>query len=253
MSIDGSVAPTPWLYDGPWIVVGVAAAVVPVLGLLGLWTGTLAKGGVGWHMPLVLAQLAGLLVLIGVVAGVATVIEDLDLAGTTWMTAQTLLVLTGAVVAGLAGLAFWAPKLYGKLVPDGLTRLGGTLVFLGALVAAVSQAVAGLAFDQGRAVAGGVGTVDPGDLDGRGPSTSSRASAWPWWPSACWSRASPWRPGDARARAPATTRGTGTRSSGPPRRHRPSATPRPRSPPRRRYDARHAAAAAATDSTEASS
>ena len=163
-SIDGSVAPTPWLYDGPWIVVGVVA-VVPVLGLLGLWTGTLAKGRAWLGTPLILAQLAGLLVLLGVVAGVATVIEDLELAGTTWMTAQTFLVLTGAVVAGLAGVAFWAPKLYGKLVPDGLTRLGGTLVFLGALVAAVPQAVAGLAFDQGRVVAGGVGTVDPGDLD----------------------------------------------------------------------------------------
>ena len=164
VSIDGSIAPTPWLYDGPWIVVGVAA-VVPVLGLLGLWTRTLAKGKVRLGTPLILAQFAGLLVLVGVAAGVATVIEDLELVGTTWMTAQTLLVLTGAVVAGLAGVAFWAPKLYGKLVPDGFTRLGGTLVFLGALVAAVPQAVAGLAFDQARFFAGGVGTVDAGDLD----------------------------------------------------------------------------------------
>jgi len=73
-------------------------------------------------------------------------------------------VLLGAVVAGLAGVVFWAPKLYGKLLPTGLTRLGGTLVFLGALWAAVPQAVAG-SLSQARFVAGGITTVDPGDLD----------------------------------------------------------------------------------------
>jgi heme/copper-type cytochrome/quinol oxidase subunit 1 len=161
---DGSATPAPWLYDGPWVVVGVLA-VLPVLGLLGLWTGTLAKGRVKLSTPLVLAQFGGLLILLGVAAGVATVIEDLELAPTTWATAQTVLVLAGTILAGLAGVSFWAPKLYGKLVPDGLTRLGGTLVFLGALVAAVPQAVAGLAFDQSRLVADGLATVDPGDVD----------------------------------------------------------------------------------------
>jgi heme/copper-type cytochrome/quinol oxidase subunit 1 len=163
-TVDGSATPAPWLYDGPWIVVGVLA-VLPVLGLLGLWTGTLAKGKVKLSTPLVLAQFAGLLVLLGVAAGVATVVEDLELVTTTWATAQTLLVLTGSVVAGLAGVSFWAPKLYGKLVPDGLTRLGATLVFLGALVAAVPQAIAGLAFDQSRLVADGMATVAAGDVD----------------------------------------------------------------------------------------
>ncbi len=162
-TVDGSASPAPWLYDGPWTVVGVLA-VVPVLGLLGLWTGTLAKGKVKLATPLILALFAGLLVLLGVAAGVATVIEDLELATTTWTTGQTILVLAGAVLAGLAGVAFWAPKLYGKMVPDGATRLGATLVFLGALVAAVPLAVAGMAFDQSRLVAAGITTVDPGDL-----------------------------------------------------------------------------------------
>jgi heme/copper-type cytochrome/quinol oxidase subunit 1 len=96
---------------------------------------------------------------------VLTPIGDLDLVGTTWMTAQADLVLLGAALAGLAGVAFWAPKIYGKLLPDGLVRLGATLVALGALVAAVPQAVAGLVYDQARFVAGGTATVDPGDLD----------------------------------------------------------------------------------------
>lgn len=160
---DGSGSPAPWLYEGPWIVVGFIA-IVPVLGLLGLWTGTLRAGKVKLGTPLVLAQLAGLLILLGVAAGGATVIEGLDLAGTTWMTAQTTLVLTGTVLAALGGVAFWAPKLYGKLLPDALTRLGGTLVFLGAVAAGVAQAIAG-ALDQSQLVGAGSETVSAGDLD----------------------------------------------------------------------------------------
>jgi heme/copper-type cytochrome/quinol oxidase subunit 1 len=163
VTIDGSGAPTPWLFEGPWIVVGFLA-IVPILGLLGLWTATLAAGKVRLGTPLVLALFAGLLLFLGVAAGGATVLEDLELSGSTWMTAQAILVLLGAVVAGLAGVAFWAPKLYGRLLPDGLTRLGGTLVFLGALVAAVPQAIAG-SLSQSRFVAGGMTTVSPGDVD----------------------------------------------------------------------------------------
>lgn len=162
-AIDGSGAPAPWVGEIPWIVVGFVA-IVPVLGLLGLWTATLVKGKVRLGTPLVLSLLAGLLVFLGVAAGGATVIDALDLDGTTWMTAQATLVILGSAVAGLAGVAFWAPKLYGKLLPDSLTRLGGTVVFLGALVAAIPQAVAG-AFSQSRLVAGGAGTVAEGDLE----------------------------------------------------------------------------------------
>jgi heme/copper-type cytochrome/quinol oxidase subunit 1 len=163
-TIDGSGSPAPWLSDGPWIAVGFLA-VVPVLGLLALWTGTLGLGRPKLGTPLVLAVPAGLLVLLGVAGGAATVVESADLDGTTWMTAQATLVLVGTLVAGLAGVAFWAPKLYGKLLPDGLTRLAGTLVFLGALVAAVPLAVAG-ALGQLRFAAGqGIGeAVASGDV-----------------------------------------------------------------------------------------
>jgi heme/copper-type cytochrome/quinol oxidase subunit 1 len=153
----------PWLGEGPWIVVGFLA-IVPVLGLLGLWTATLFAGKVRLGTPLVLSLFAGLLLFGGIAAGGATVVDALDLDGTTWMTGQATLVLLGSVLAGLAGVAFWAPKLYGKLLPDALTRLGGTIVFLGALVAAVPLAIAGT-LSQGRFVAGGIGAVDAGDVD----------------------------------------------------------------------------------------
>jgi heme/copper-type cytochrome/quinol oxidase subunit 1 len=163
LGVDLDGAPTaPWLHDGPWIVASFLA-IVPVLGLLLLWTGTLALGRVRLSTPLILAVFAGLLVFLGTAAGAATAIESADLDGTTWMTAQSLLVLLGATVAGLAGVAFWAPKLYGKLLPDAVVRLGATLLTLGALVAAVPLAVAGT-LGQSRFVAGGIAGVDPGDV-----------------------------------------------------------------------------------------
>ncbi|MDD9369528.1 MAG: cbb3-type cytochrome c oxidase subunit I [Acidimicrobiales bacterium] len=162
VTLDGG-GTAPWLGEGPWIVLGFLA-IVPVLGLLGLWTSTLFAGKVRLGTPLVLSLLAGLLLVGGFVAGGATVVDALDLDGTTWMTGQATLVLLGSVLAGLAGVAFWAPKLYGKLLPDALTRLGGTIVFLGALVAAVPLAIAGT-LSQGRLVAGGIGAVDAGDVD----------------------------------------------------------------------------------------
>jgi heme/copper-type cytochrome/quinol oxidase subunit 1 len=169
VTIDGGVT-APWLQDGPWNVVSFLA-IVPVLGLFGLWNLTLMKGKVKLGTPLILAQLGALAVLIGVVAGGATAIESLDLDGTTWMTAQAVLVLGGALLGGLAGAAFWAPKIYGRLLPDGATRLGATVVFVGAFVAAVPLAIAG-AFGQLRVAAGGFGAetgvipgVSSGDVD----------------------------------------------------------------------------------------
>jgi heme/copper-type cytochrome/quinol oxidase subunit 1 len=161
-SIDGSETPAPWLHGGPWQTVGVLA-VLPVLGLLGLWTATLFKGRIRLATPLILAVFAGGLVLLAIGAGIATVIGDLDLVGTTWMTAQTELVFLGTLLAALAGVTFWAPKLYGKLLSDGLVRLAGTLVFLGGLATAVSLGIAGL-LDQQRFVTGGITSVAEGDL-----------------------------------------------------------------------------------------
>jgi heme/copper-type cytochrome/quinol oxidase subunit 1 len=162
-SIDGSDSPAEWLYDGPWIAVGVLA-LLPIVGLLGLWAATLGRGTVRLGSPLILALFAGLVLAAGVAAGVVTVIEEADVATTTWMTGQSYLVLVGTLVAATAGLAFWAPKVYGKLLPDGLVRLGGTLLALGALVAGIGYGVAGL-YDQPRVVAAdgtvsGVSEVD---------------------------------------------------------------------------------------------
>jgi heme/copper-type cytochrome/quinol oxidase subunit 1 len=150
-SVDGQSDPTDWLYDGVWIAVGFLA-VVPVVGLLGLWAATLGRGQVRLGTPLILALFAGLLIGGGVAAGAVTVIEEADVITTTWASGQELLMVLGTLVAAAAGLAFWAPKIYGKLLPDGLVRLGATLLTLGAGVAAVTYGIAGL-YDQPRSIA----------------------------------------------------------------------------------------------------
>jgi heme/copper-type cytochrome/quinol oxidase subunit 1 len=119
---DSGSPPTPWLYDGVWVTVSFLA-LVPVLGLLGLWTATLGLGRPRLRGPLLLALPAGLLVLLGVAGGLGTSVEGLDVAGTTWMTGQANAVLIGTLLAAFAGLTFWAPKLYGKLVPEGAAGL----------------------------------------------------------------------------------------------------------------------------------
>jgi heme/copper-type cytochrome/quinol oxidase subunit 1 len=150
-SVDGQSDPTDWLYDGVWIAVGFLA-VVAVVGLLGLWAATLGRGQVRLGTPLILALFAGLLIGGGVAAGAVTVIEEANVLTTTWASGQEILMVLGTLVAAAAGLAFWAPKIYGKLLPDGLVRLGATLLTIGAGVAAVAYGIAGL-YDQPRSIA----------------------------------------------------------------------------------------------------
>ena len=167
LDVEGAASAT-FLFEGPWILVS-ALALVPLLGLFGLWALTLFLGRPRVASLPLLATSGVVLVGVGVAAGIGTVIEDLDLDGTTWVTAQANAVLIGTLVAGLAGVAFWAPKLFGKLLSEALTGLSALLLLGGTLVLAVPDAVSGL-LDQRRFVyrgvegAGGVAGVSPGDV-----------------------------------------------------------------------------------------
>jgi heme/copper-type cytochrome/quinol oxidase subunit 1 len=137
-------------------------AIVAVLGLFGLWANTLRLGAPRFGAPLVVGLSGALLILGGIAAGGATIIDAADLDGTTWMTAQANLVLIGTLTAAVAGLAYWAPKLYGKLLPEPLIGLGGLLLLLGTLVYAVPDLISGV-IGQVRLMAGGA--VPEADVD----------------------------------------------------------------------------------------
>jgi heme/copper-type cytochrome/quinol oxidase subunit 1 len=161
VTIDGSSATPPWLFDGPWMAVSIVA-IVAVLGLFGLWANTLRLGAPRFGAPLVVGLSGALLILGGIAAGGATIVDAADLDGTTWMTAQANLVLIGTLTAAVAGLAYWAPKLYGKLLPEPLIGLGGLLLLLGTLVYAVPDLISGV-IGQVRLMAGGA--VPEADVD----------------------------------------------------------------------------------------
>jgi heme/copper-type cytochrome/quinol oxidase subunit 1 len=148
--IDGSQT---WLYEWPWIVVSVAA-IVPLLGIAGLWAATARKGKVVLASPLLFGVVAFLLALLGVAAGAVQAIKPIKtladgdaqtrLWGTSWSTGVTALLLLAAITAAIGGVVYWAPKLLGRRVHEGGARLVALLILAGAGVGGVTTLLAGL-------------------------------------------------------------------------------------------------------------
>ena len=131
---------------------------LPVLGMLiTMALGALtAKGGLANSRPritaaFVLADLGALMVLLGLVANALLGIDDLELVGTVFEEGATLLVVYGAAMAVFGGVAFWAPKLWGRVLPEAqlfpvvLLALGGTaLAALPLIIAGFLDAPGGI-------------------------------------------------------------------------------------------------------------
>ena len=148
-SLDGNL---PWLYEAPWVVVSIAA-LVPVLGLVGLWSLTARQGRPVLKSPLLFAVVTVLLLLLGLAAGaiqalkpVKTIVDGTDttLFGTAWSTGVTALILLATVAALFGGAVYWAPKVVGSSFSEGGARLVALLVLAGAAVGGVAELAAGL-------------------------------------------------------------------------------------------------------------
>lgn len=142
----------PWRYEGPWIAVTIAA-LVPVLGLVGLWGLTLRRGKLAFGSPLLFGLVTVLLLLLGLAAGAVQSIEPIEtlvdgegvsLHGTAWSTGVTALVLLAAITALFGGVVYWAPKVLGAAFGEGGARLVALLVLLGAAVGGLAELAAGL-------------------------------------------------------------------------------------------------------------
>jgi heme/copper-type cytochrome/quinol oxidase subunit 1 len=164
-SLTGGV---PWLYDPPWMVVSIIA-VVPLLGLLGLWAATVRAGKVVFSSPLLFAVVALLLALLGVAAGAVQAIKPIEtlvdggsttLYGTSWSTGVTALLLLAGAAAALGGVVYWAPKILGARLHEGGARLVAVLVFLGAAVGGIATLAAGLLGEPGPATLGPTDNLD---------------------------------------------------------------------------------------------
>ena len=104
------------------------AAPLPVLAVLGAMAVTLRSGRPRLGAPLVYG--VGSILLLGgaTVMGALTFISRLHLEGTVWHTAHADAIVAAAALTGLGALAYWGPKLTGRLASDkalaGLAVLG---------------------------------------------------------------------------------------------------------------------------------
>jgi heme/copper-type cytochrome/quinol oxidase subunit 1 len=133
--------------DSP-LYIGMAFAIgVPLLVLVGGVVDTVRRGRFKAVAPFVVAFVAVDLLLLAVLAGAISTIEELDLLGTSWQTAQDDLIWISAVSGGIAALLWWAPKIWGRLISAASGHALAALLLVGGLLLAVPLAIAG-ALDQ---------------------------------------------------------------------------------------------------------
>jgi cytochrome c oxidase subunit I len=92
----------------------------------------------------VLSMLGLLLLLAAVGVGAAAVVESFHLLGTTWVVGQMNLVFTASLMAAVAAVSWWAPKIWGRHVPSVLAIGAGLLIAGGGVVLAAAEGVAGI-------------------------------------------------------------------------------------------------------------
>jgi heme/copper-type cytochrome/quinol oxidase subunit 1 len=155
----------PWLYEAPWVAVSFAV-VLPVLGLLGLWALTLRQGQPVLASPLLFAGAAVLMLLVGLLAGALQAIEPIktlvdgegtSLYGTTVSTSVASYLVLAGTIAGVGGVVYWAPKIFGRQLPEGLARLVAVLLLLGTILWSFPDIVSGVL---GQSAVPGAAPVD---------------------------------------------------------------------------------------------
>ena len=159
----------PFLYEAPWVVVSIAA-LVPLLGLVGLWGATVQRGKLVLGSPLLFGVAALLLALLGVAAGAVQAIEPIEtladgdaattLFGTSWSSGITALLFVAGITAAVGGVVFWAPKLLGTRLHEGGARLVALLLLVGGAVGGIATLAAGLFGEPGRAELVAVDNLD---------------------------------------------------------------------------------------------
>lgn len=126
--------------------VGFVGPVIVVLGLNGVLLRT-GRPRVG--APLICSLAAGLLFVVGAVAGALEPIRKLKLEGTAWETGHLDLIVVGAALLGaLAALTYWGPKIWGRRLPDRAASGLAVLALLGSLLLAVPDLISGWVNEQ---------------------------------------------------------------------------------------------------------
>ena len=117
---------------------------VPLLAFVGLLADTLRKGSPRLVSPLVWSLAALLMLLAGAANGALVSIWGLDLIETTATTAQIHYVLVAVLLAGFGGVAYWAPKLWGRALPEAPSTGLAVAGLLGCVLLCLPDLISGL-------------------------------------------------------------------------------------------------------------
>ncbi len=134
-----------------------------VLGALGL---ALSKGRPAISAPFVFGFLGAGMVLTGIAANAVYLIGDAQLGGTVFEEASWIYVVYGGVLAGLGGVAYWGPKLWGRSLPMKATLPLAGLGFIATVLAALPYVIAGFAKQAGGVLTNAVTAADYPDYSG---------------------------------------------------------------------------------------
>jgi heme/copper-type cytochrome/quinol oxidase subunit 1 len=146
----------------PFVALGVLM-IAPTMLLVALWADTIRRGRFRLGSPVLLAVTAILAYVAAAVTGALAVIRPLDLWTTTWETAQGHLTLLAVTVALIGGIHYWSPKLFGRLLAEGLGRVTALLALAGVALLTVPDLISGV-LDQpmGRDLSANAGAVRDG-------------------------------------------------------------------------------------------
>lgn len=128
---------------------------LPILGVLVVLAGTgivAPRSRPRINAPFVFGFLGVDLILAGMVGGAISPIADLELTGTVFPEGALVCVVYGTVLCGLGGVAYWAPKWWGRTLPNGPLFGLALLGALGAALASLPYYIAGFADQPGNAV-----------------------------------------------------------------------------------------------------
>jgi heme/copper-type cytochrome/quinol oxidase subunit 1 len=116
--------------------------IVMALGALTAKNG-LADGRPRISAPFVFGFLGLGMIAVGIVGNLLQSITDLELVGTTFEEGATLYVVDGTALAVMGGIVFWAPKLWGRVLPDKQVLPLALLGVLGTILASLPLYIAG--------------------------------------------------------------------------------------------------------------
>ena len=110
------------------------------------WLATMYRGSISMRAPMIYAVMFLLLFAIGGLTGLflGALATDVHLHDTYFVVAHFHYVMMGGtVIAFLAGLHYWWPKMFGRTYSEGLARVAAALVFVGFNVTFLTQFVMG--------------------------------------------------------------------------------------------------------------